>query len=455
MFKSCKVSYGIVALAAIVSLNAIVTDAARATEPQIVRGPYLQNSTDSSIVVMWETDVECTGTVLYGESSAYGSVVVDNSSVKIHELTIDGLDSDSGYHYSAVYGAQQTADATFRTAFTEDKPVRFTIYGDTRGTDPVHGTIVNLMAGRGPNFVLHTADFVNHGRDYSQWSPEFFNEAQVLMKETVIFTCIGNHEYAGSGPIWYFDFFSCPRNSSDEGWYSFDYGNAHFVSLNSEARVDTASDQYNWFVNDISSTDRKWKFVYLHRPPYSSGPHGAETGVLLIQQYLVPVFEEYQVDIVFSGHDHMYERSFKDGVFYVIAGGGGAPLYTPGTNPNPYQVIGASKHHYCMVDIDQGPYLVFKAFDKDDVLFDTFTYAFPEVLDISLNEQEQISIEWVSTPGSEYDIHYTDSLTGSWNSLNLNITASDIATTWVDDGSATGSTPLSVNLRTYRVHFKR
>ena len=455
MLNSVRVSYAILALVALFLLDAIVMDGACATGPQIVRGPYLQNATTSSMVVMWETDIACTGTLLYGDSPAYGLEVTDTSSVTIHELTIDGLGPDRAYHYSVVYGAQQSADAVFRTAFTEDKPVRFTIYGDTRGSDPVHGTIVNLMAGRDPDFVLHTADFVNHGRDYSQWSPQFFDEARGLMQETVIFASIGNHEYAGSGPLWYFDLFSSPRNSGNEGWYSFDYGNAHFVSLSSEDNFDSASDQYNWFINDISATDKKWKFVFLHRGPYSSGPHGAEARVLQVQQQLVPVFEQYQVDVVFSGHDHMYERSFKNGVFYVVAGGGGAPLYTPGSTPNPYRVYAAAKHHYCMVEIDQGPYLVFKAFDKNDVLFDTFTYAFPEVLDISLNDQEQIRIKWVSTPGSEYDIQYTDSLTAPWSSLGLNITANDTASTWCDDGTATGSTPLSVNHRIYRVNFKR
>ena len=400
---------------------------------------------------MWETNTACTGSVMYGPTSAYGSEIIDTTVTTLHEVTVDGLDSDTSYHYAVVSEQTQSGDAAFKTSFTDAKPLKFTIYGDTRGTDSVHGTIVNNMLGCSPHFALHSGDFVNGGRNYNEWSPQFFDEATALMKNTVMFTTPGNHEYSGSGQVWYFDFFSCPENSTDEGWYSFDYGDCHVVSLNSEDDYSSGSTQYNWFVNDISSTGKKWKIVFLHKPAYSSGSHGGE---LSIQTHLVPLFEQYRVNIVFCGHDHLYERSLKNGVFYIVTGGGGAPLYPPNQKSNPYQVYAVDTHHYCLVELDDGPYLSFKAYNENNDCFDSFTYANLEVLKIFADEEKHVHIEWASTPSFVYDVDYKNNITDGWIPLNLSITASETHTLWIDDGTATGGIPPnSAGSRFYRVRF--
>jgi 3',5'-cyclic AMP phosphodiesterase CpdA len=118
----------------------------------------------------------------------------------------------------------------------------------------------------------------------------------------------------------------------------------------------------------------------LHHPPYSSGSHGvveateaisaSETNVILnVREYLVPLFEEYNVDLVFCGHDHLYERSYKNGVHYIVSGGGGAPLYEVNQTPNPYQKYAVSCNHYCIVEVSFDNVTV-AAYTKEGILFD-------------------------------------------------------------------------------------
>jgi len=135
--------------------------------------------------------------------------------------------------------------------------------------------------------------------------------------------------------------FALPGN---EQWYYLNWGKyVHITILNSEA--DPSSAQLDWLENDLASHENyTWKFVLFHRPPFSSGKHGSW---IEGQEFWCPLFDKYHVDIVFSGHDHNYERSmpinytasktspqdtYSKGTMYIVSGGWGAPLYSNGSN---------------------------------------------------------------------------------------------------------------------------
>ena len=109
--------------------------------------------------------------------------------------------------------------------------------------------------------------------------------------------------------------------------------------------------------------------MLLHRPPYSSGAHGGIENPNL-ETHLVPLFEQYGVDMVFAGHDHHYERSYKSGVYYIVAGGGGAPLRRANQTPNPYQQHAEMTYHHCTIDID-GATATMAARYNDGTVFDS------------------------------------------------------------------------------------
>ena len=196
---------------------------------------------------------------------------------------------------------------------------------------------------------------------------------------------MGNHEYkvyGGSGGCEdagpYRDHFSTyPKDSNDNLNYSFDIDNIHFVSFdNSRASTETGnpppfrsgSDSYQWLESNLVTTSAEWKIVLMHVPAYSCGKHGSSS---MVRNNLVSLFENQEVDLVITGHDHSYQRFIPiNGVTHIVSAGGGAPLYdidtvncneadllAPSEFDNGYGNIAvAKKYHVTRFDI------------KDDVL---------------------------------------------------------------------------------------
>ena len=122
----------------------------------------------------------------------------------------------------------------------------------------------------------------------------------------------------------YYDIFSFPKlaeaggvASGTEAYYSFDYGNIHFVCLDSDETIRASNGPMaNWLRNDLANNTQDWLIAFFHHPPYSKGSHNSDTETELIQmrQNFLPILEEHGVDLVLSGHSHAYERSkFIDG----------------------------------------------------------------------------------------------------------------------------------------------
>jgi hypothetical protein len=336
----------------------------------LLKGPYLQNVTLTSIVVMWETSQPSDSRVDFGPTREYGSHVHDPALSAIHKVTLAGLQVDTLYHYrvaSAAGGGMMTSgDCTLQTAVAPGTPFRFAVYGDSRSFPKDHARVIQGIIASHPRFVLHTGDLVEDGREYPRWQAEYFAPAAELLKGIPLFPCLGNHE---ENAEWYYRLFSPPPGGGHHGqqWYSFDYGDAHFAVIDTDADFSPGSDQYLWLERDLESAQAEWLFVVHHHPAYSSGSHGGSSRV---QKYLVPLYEAHKVDMVFNGHDHLYQRSYKDGVYYIVSGGGGAPLYPAGLKPNPYQQFTKVAHHFCTVDI-AGQTAMLQAHFSDGVVFDS------------------------------------------------------------------------------------
>ncbi len=337
---------------------------------RLLKGPYLQNVTLTSIVVMWETSQPSDSRVDFGPTRAYTNNVRDSASTAIHQVTLPGLQANTQYHYRvASVGDGETiasGDSTFQTAVAPGTPFRFVVYGDTRTQPQAHSQVVQGIAGSHPRFVIHTGDLVEDGREYPRWQTECFGPAAELLKGTPLFPCLGNHE---ENSEWYYRLFSPPRGGGHHGeqWYSFDYGDTHVAVIDTDVSFSPGSHQYAWLEKDLKSARAEWLFVVHHHPAFSSGPHG---GTETVQKYLVPLYEAHHVDMVFNGHDHLYERSHKNGVYYIVSGGGGAPLYPAHVKPNPNQQYAKSTYHFCTIDID-GKTATLQAHVPDGAVFDS------------------------------------------------------------------------------------
>jgi hypothetical protein len=337
------------------------------TSATFLKQPYLQDLTDTSIVVRWETQTAQSGKVQYGLTAAYGQEVMHSDFTTQHELSLSGLMGDTLYHYRAISGSDTGQDASFHTAVGMAKPFRFIAYGDNRSDSAAHQSVIDRMAltSPAPGFMINVGDLTLSGAT-SEFQT-FFNVEQGLAKRVTLFPGLGNHD-TGNLANWT-TFFALPGN---ERWYSFRYGNSAFHCLDNYSPDTVGTPQYNWLLSELlaDSADPQVRhvFVFWHEPPYTT--NAGHTSNLRIRQYLCPLFERFHVTITFQGHVHCYEHSLVNGVHYLITGGGGAPLSTGWNAPQPWSVYRDALYEFVLVDV-RGDSIFSRGIRTDGSGFDT------------------------------------------------------------------------------------
>jgi hypothetical protein len=220
------------------------------------------------------------------------------------------------------------------------------------------------------------------------FDPKFFVPYAALLRRLVFWPCIGNHDdHTLEGAPWREAFWTPANNAErDEDYYSFDYGNVKVVVLDSNKDpIQPGSAQYEFLDRELSTTSARWKIVVWHHPVYSSGTtHGSS---FKLRANLVPLLDAHEVDIVFNGHEHNYERTHTlydgqivppgRGTIYIVTGGGGADL-TPLSPLNPVTAAGEVAFHFMRVTVD-GDTLRADMIHTDGTVGDSVTLVKPAV----------------------------------------------------------------------------
>ena len=206
------------------------------------------------------------------------------------------------------------------------KKFRFVVYGDTRTNDEWHAMVANAIKKEKPLFVINVGDLVDSG-DYESYWDRFFKAIKGLISSVPYFPVLGNHER--NAALYYFIFMN-PEGGGDfnRRWYSFNSGDVHFIILDSNVSQGTASmeEQTRWLISDLKrNRDKKFKIVFFHHPFYTNTPND-EPILGILEEKWRWIFEKYGVNAVFNGHIHNYERFYRNGIHYIVTGGGGAPL---------------------------------------------------------------------------------------------------------------------------------
>jgi 3',5'-cyclic AMP phosphodiesterase CpdA len=250
--------------------------------------------------------------------------------------------------------------------------MRFVVYGDTRTGNEMHRKIVALIIQQKPAFVLQTGDLVPFGGNPAFWAT-YDDIVAPLKKVAEIYPARGNHDLGGPE---YERHVTCPFTSGNRLYYSFDRGNCHFVAIDSFSPWAAGTPQYIWLEKDLAAAQHHARhcFVFFHVPPYSVGAHGSST---LVQQTLVPLFRKYGVRTVFCGHDHIYYRTKRDGLTYVVTGGGGAPLYGIHKDQMEPGDVAESVNNIVVCDV-RGDTLFVNALRSDGSSLDHFTVSAPK-----------------------------------------------------------------------------
>lgn len=357
--------------------------------PRFLIEPYLQYVTRTSIVVMWETEEPAQAIVEYGKKYPPDQQVAVQKMVTLGEVPLTQLEPNTKYYYRVVCTdangrKMESKILTFLTAVGMNDAYSFTVIGDTQRNPIITGKVAKLMWERRPNFVIHNGDVVNDGDQKWQWVKDLFKPCNELFGRVALFPCIGNHE---KDHPYYYKYFSLP---SPEYYYSFTYGNAEFFVLdtNTKRNLTPEGEQYRWLEKALAASTAQWKFCYHHHPPYSSDSDdygntwkGPSTEGDVRVRHFVKLYEKYNVDVVFSGHIHLYERTWpiregkvdqKNGIVYVTSGGGGGRLEDFSPTPAFFKREGRVDYHFCYVTIHNGTFNL-KAFDHEGRLFDEFS----------------------------------------------------------------------------------
>ncbi len=295
----------------------------------LTRGPYLQIGTPTSMVLRWRSDVATNSRVRYGTAPGSLTSTLDNaSSVTEHEITLTGLSPNTTYWYSVGSTSETLTsgpDHFFLTAPSAGKPTRLWILGDagTLSTEQqnVRNAYYRFTGARHTDLWLMLGDNAyNTGTD-AEYQAAVFNMYPEMLRKSALWSTRGNHESATSGgvPV-YYNIFSMPTAgeaggmaSGTEAYYSFDYGDIHFICLDSYGSSRAAgSAMLTWLQNDLNSTSKPWIIAFWHHPPYTKGSHDSDTESNLIDMRVnaLPILEAGGVDLILGGHSHSYERSF-------------------------------------------------------------------------------------------------------------------------------------------------
>ncbi|KPV58172.1 metallophosphoesterase [Paenibacillus sp. A3] len=271
--------------------------------------------------------------------SSYLFNTTDTGTVRVHKAIASGLEPGTHYVFRVGDGhGNYSSNGSLQTAAATGERTKFIFLADSQASNEagfkLWGDILKKAMTDHPDteFVVQGGDLVEDGFKENEWNM-WFNAAQGILMQTTVVPVVGNHEVTGTRKTEdYLAHFNHPQNGIDSlkgSNFSFDYKNAHFVVLNSEYDFEQ---QKEWMRKDLAATDKKWKIVAFHR-----GPFGSMYDSEHIRNTWTPIFDEFQVDLVMNGHDHVYVRTYPmkdkkpvadgEGTTYIVGGSSGPKFY--------------------------------------------------------------------------------------------------------------------------------
>ncbi len=364
------------------------------------------SETEADLYFMLESPAE--GAVfysLYGSPSDQAQWITFDAATDTHLIKVSGLEpgalyeawvgvaDDDGVHHPPSFAEGTWDPITIRLPQENDWPIRVGVIGDSGFGEEVTYQLAEEMASHHPELVIHTGDLVYNV--YKDPSPpqafirKFYQPLADLLHAGPIYPVFGNHEgyedaYWRDQPFYYAAF--PPLENSYEGddfggmlgkrdWYAFIHGNYQFIFLNSQQfySAELRGEQNAWLQERLGGSTSTTNIVVFHIPPFTSGYH-PDDGIP-VRQAWVPLFEEANVALVLSGHDHNYERLELNGVTYIVSGGGSNKLYGK-QERREESVFFMAKSHFVILELFPDR-IDMIAYGVDGKSFDSYTLLLP------------------------------------------------------------------------------
>lgn len=308
--------------------------------PAVVRAPYLQSGSHTSLTVRWRTDVASLSRVRYGTNLNHLELEANDTLLTTeHEVKLVNLLPETRYYYAVGSPFARLMGGDLNHYFITapppgtSRPTRIWVIGDygwgTAAQREVRDAYIAFTETRHTDVWLTVGDNEQHAGADIEYQRNVFDIYTDLFRKTVIWPTIGNHDiYAinPSGNHPYYDIFTLPQNgeaggapSGSEQYYSFDYSNIHFICLDSEEAARTPDGPMaRWLSNDLAQVTADWTIAYWHHPPYNPDPDWTDQPKTDgMREVFLPLLEAAGVDLILNGHLHNYLRSFLMNGYYA------------------------------------------------------------------------------------------------------------------------------------------
>ncbi len=317
------------------------------------KGPWVQQPTDTSVTVRWEsvlapdpvaievmredgggtmqtftgTANETTTTLTYGVGNPLVREPDLPGTYYVNEVQVDGLEPATCYRYTiSGWPSEGGRFCTMHAADDHATPIVFYTIGDT---SPAFMGTLRLLSAAHPEdteFSVHVGDIQYYSTIVESWQL-WFDLMPPMLEANAFLPCVGNHEM-DEVPHEYVDYyqrlFTPAGRDGNDRWYSYQTGGVYFFSLSSEHDLDIGSEQIDWFESTLAAAEAdpnyRFSILYLHRPLYTLGDYLPRDSQRMA---LFPIIDAHRIPLVLAGHVHGYERFEFDTVTYVTTGAGG------------------------------------------------------------------------------------------------------------------------------------
>ena len=355
----------------------------------LLRGPYLQHA-ENGVTVAWYTEAPSEGRVRWSlDEDTVGEAVSSAGTATRHEAQIPSLRPGARYSYR-VYSAHGllaspsgTVDFSFRAP--EADVLRLVAFGDSGEGSPGQIAIARAVGAEAvaPDLVMIVGDVNQPPASDASYDPRFFAPYRTLLPAFPFYAVLGNHDYEVEAGKALLDVFTLPRNGppglAPESSYWLERAGALMIVHDTNQSAATLRAEALPWHTAVARRVAAFRFVFQHHTVYSSGPNGAVFPSGALRALLAPLYTDTGVDVVFNGHDHLYERTRPiGGVVYVTTGAGGAPLYER-HQTSPFTVAFVNdRHSFTQVEVRERT-MRMRQTDTDGREIDTLTITKPVV----------------------------------------------------------------------------
>lgn len=339
------------------SLLILASEKSGDVEPlRIIHGPYLQQPTENSIIVMWMTNKNCVSKVEYGTEDNLQFTAVNSqhglidANTTIHKVRISGLQPGANYTYRVVskeivkfepykvmFGEIAKSDKYyFQTLDRNKKNFSILVVNDIHERASRLNSLLNGVEWEDIDLVFLNGDIISHFEHERQLFDGFLDTAANIFAREIPFIYVrGNHETRGLAARKLIDYFP---TESQRFYYSFNHGPAHFIILDSGEDKEDSSVEYSglvdfdryrdkqaeWLEGKIKSESFKaaaFRIAIMHMPLYGGNNwHGEQD----LRKKFGPLFNKGQIDMLICGHTHRFARiSAQEGknAYPIVIGG--------------------------------------------------------------------------------------------------------------------------------------